>query len=44
MITFGIIGCGNIAAVHAEAIREIAEAKLVAVCDSDREKGRLFGK
>lgn len=44
MITFGIIGCGNIATVHAEAIREIAEAKLVAVCDSDREKGRFFGK
>jgi len=32
-INFAIVGCGNIAPFHADAIEKIADAKLVAVCD-----------
>jgi predicted dehydrogenase len=34
----GIIGCGKIAATHAQALSELQEAEFVAVCD--REEGR----
>ncbi len=30
---FAIVGCGNIAPFHADALSKIADAKLVAVCD-----------
>jgi UDP-N-acetyl-2-amino-2-deoxyglucuronate dehydrogenase len=42
MIRFGIVGCGNISASHAEAIRLIKGAELVACCDSNSEKARQF--
>ena len=32
-IGFAIVGCGNIAPFHADALEKIAGAKLVAVCD-----------
>jgi UDP-N-acetyl-2-amino-2-deoxyglucuronate dehydrogenase len=32
-VGFGIVGCGNIAPIHAEAIANIPEARLVAVSD-----------
>ncbi len=32
-VGYGIIGCGNIAPIHAEAIRQIPNAELVAVSD-----------
>jgi len=35
MIGFGIIGCGNIGQIHAKAIGEIPNARLVAVADLD---------
>ncbi|MGG1555113.1 Gfo/Idh/MocA family protein [Paenibacillus ferrarius] len=41
---FAIIGCGVIADVHANAISEIEEAELVAVCEPEAEKGRLFAE
>jgi len=34
-IGFAIVGCGNIAPFHAEAIRDTEGAELVAVCDKD---------
>lgn len=36
----GIIGCGNIGPVHAEAISKIRSAKLVAVSDIDENRAR----
>lgn len=41
---FGLIGCGNIAPVHAEAIMRLKNARLVAVCDIVEEKARAFGE
>ncbi|MCH4058020.1 MAG: Gfo/Idh/MocA family oxidoreductase [Lactobacillaceae bacterium] len=43
-MNFGIIGCGSIAAVHAEAIKNIKNANLVACCDIDINKGKYFAK
>jgi UDP-N-acetyl-2-amino-2-deoxyglucuronate dehydrogenase len=41
-LKFALIGCGRIAARHAEQINRIAE--LQAVCDKDKEKAEAFGK
>jgi predicted dehydrogenase len=35
ILRFGIIGCGRIAKNHLEAINDLPQAKLVAVCDID---------
>ena len=35
MIKIGIIGCGNIADIHAEQIRHIPNTEIVGVCDSE---------
>lgn len=43
-IRFGIIGTGTIAALHAKAIAQIDNAKLVAVFDTVAEKCREFGE
>ena len=37
-VKFGIIGAGNIARVHAEALRQTANAELVMVYDPNRER------
>lgn len=37
MINFAIAGCGRVAAVHAEAIRQAQGARLLAVCDINEE-------
>ena len=43
-IGIGILGCGNVAKVHAEAIRRVPELKLVSVCSRSRESAeRLAG-
>lgn len=39
---FAIVGCGVIADIHANAIREIEEAELIAVCELDESKGQQF--
>ncbi len=39
---FGIIGCGNIAGSHLNAIKSCPEAELVAACDIDEAKGQKF--
>jgi predicted dehydrogenase len=44
-IGFGIIGCGNIAPMHAQSISEIDNATLVAVADVSQERAEaLAGK
>jgi UDP-N-acetyl-2-amino-2-deoxyglucuronate dehydrogenase len=37
---FGIIGCGGIGAVHAEALTQVPDAQLVAVADISAERAR----
>ncbi len=41
-IGFGIIGVGNIAPLHAEAIKNTTDAQLVAVATRDQTRGRAF--
>ncbi len=43
-VGFGLIGCGKIAPKHAEAIRELTEAHLVAVYDNVPERAAQFGR
>ncbi|HEY2490894.1 MAG TPA: Gfo/Idh/MocA family oxidoreductase, partial [Streptosporangiaceae bacterium] len=41
---FGIVGCGVIAATHAEAIGAIGGARLVAVTDPDAARAAAFAR
>lgn len=41
-MNFAIVGCGRIALKHAEAIKNLPEAKLVSVCDIIPEKAEQF--
>jgi predicted dehydrogenase len=43
-IKFAIIGCGNIAPFHAEAIKNIDSAELTAVCDLDKDRAEKLGE
>ena len=43
-LKFGILGCGMVANIHARAIKEIGDAELVALCDSDRERACVFAE
>jgi len=43
-LSFAIVGCGRILKKHVEAIRDIEQAKLIAVCDIDEEKAQKAGK
>ncbi|MDI9597505.1 MAG: Gfo/Idh/MocA family oxidoreductase [Atribacterota bacterium] len=43
-IGFGIIGCGNIGNIHAENIKKIDNARLIAVCDSDLNRAKTVGE
>ena len=43
-LKWGIIGCGVIAPWHADSVRDSEYADLVAVCDSDQEKGKAFAE
>jgi UDP-N-acetyl-2-amino-2-deoxyglucuronate dehydrogenase len=42
MINFAIVGCGHIAKKHAEAIENIKDANLVAVCDKVSENMNYY--
>jgi UDP-N-acetyl-2-amino-2-deoxyglucuronate dehydrogenase len=42
MINFAIVGCGHIAVKHIEAIENISDAKLVALCDTNKERLNEF--
>lgn len=44
MVKFGIIGCGTIGKIFAEAIKNSKGADLAAVCDSDVERAKAFAK
>ncbi len=44
MIGIGIVGCGNVAGVHAEAIRLVPGLKLVSVCSLSKESSARFGE
>lgn len=43
-LRFGVIGCGVIGATHAEAIRSLPDAELVAVADTVPERARALGE
>jgi len=43
-VKFALIGCGRIAQWHADAIRQIKDARLVAVCDLVEEKAETIAK
>ncbi len=40
----GIIGCGNIAQVHAWVLQGMEQVKLTAVCDLDREWAKALSE
>lgn len=40
----GVVGCGDVSVVHLEAIAELPEAKLAAVCDVDGDRARAVGE
>lgn len=40
-IKFALVGCGRIVKKHLEALQEMEEAELVAVCDLDIEKAKM---
>lgn len=42
-IGIGILGCGNVAKIHAEAIRLVPELKLVSVCSRSRASAEKLG-
>lgn len=44
MINFAIVGCGHIAKKHAEAINNIENARLVAVCDRIKENMEYYNE
>jgi predicted dehydrogenase len=39
-VRFGLVGCGGIGNIHADALALIEEAELIAVCDVDLERAR----
>ena len=41
-IGFAIVGCGNIAPFHAEAIRDTEGAELVAVCNTNEKRAGIY--
>jgi UDP-N-acetyl-2-amino-2-deoxyglucuronate dehydrogenase len=43
-IRFGVIGCGSIGPTHCAAIQQIADARLVAVADSSKERAEGVAK
>ena len=43
-IGIGILGCGNVARVHADAIRLVPELRLVAVCSRSQESADRMGR
>jgi predicted dehydrogenase len=44
MLGIAIVGCGGIAARHAQALADVEEARLVAACDVDLERARVFAE
>jgi UDP-N-acetyl-2-amino-2-deoxyglucuronate dehydrogenase len=42
-IGIGILGCGNVARIHAEAIRQVPDLELVSVCSRSRDSAERLG-
>ena len=38
----GLIGCGNIAGIHAQSLHELSEAEFVACCDTDEARANTL--
>jgi UDP-N-acetyl-2-amino-2-deoxyglucuronate dehydrogenase len=43
-VRVGLIGCGKVGQIHATALRSLAEADFVAVCDASGERARAFAE
>ncbi|MFH1006798.1 MAG: Gfo/Idh/MocA family oxidoreductase [Candidatus Latescibacterota bacterium] len=43
-IGFGIVGCGMIAPVHADVLKDVENGHLVAVCDKAEERAQPFAE
>ncbi len=43
-IGIGILGCGNVARIHAEAIQRVSELRLVSVCSRSAASAERLGK
>ncbi|HEX5324209.1 MAG TPA: Gfo/Idh/MocA family oxidoreductase [Capsulimonadaceae bacterium] len=43
-LAFGLVGCGTIAPTHADALRSLPQAALVACCDTNAAKARAFAE
>jgi predicted dehydrogenase len=43
-LAFGVVGCGTISPTHADALRSLPKATLVACCDIDPQKAQAFGR
>lgn len=44
MLKIGIVGCGNIFTMHANAVNRLENAELVAVCDCKEERSKAMGE
>lgn len=44
VVRVGLVGCGKVGGLHAEALRSIPEASLAAVCDQSIERAAEFAK
>jgi predicted dehydrogenase len=42
-LAIGIIGCGEVAEVHARCLRETGGTRIAAVCDVEEERAKAFG-
>lgn len=43
-VRFAVIGCGRVAGNHLNALRDLPQAELAAVCDLDPERGRPYSE
>jgi UDP-N-acetyl-2-amino-2-deoxyglucuronate dehydrogenase len=43
-VRVGLIGCGKVGQIHAAALRGLAEADLVAVCDASPDRAQAFAE
>src|SRR4051812_44325045 len=41
-MNIALIGCGKVGHIHAQALRQLPDVKLAAVCDAQRERAEAF--
>lgn len=44
VLNFAIVGCGRVASRHADSIKNLKNAKLLAVCDAKKDRADFFGR